>query len=97
MNAVMALFDSELAEEIFLLMKFFEIENYTRFKELHGSGKQGKKEGSITWPGTNEVIMMIMSDDELERFKQVAEDYKVNKGKNPGFIFFFWPLGGVIA
>ena len=48
MKALMLIFDSELAEEVFTLMKLAEIVHYTYFKGLHGSGNQGKKEGNIT-------------------------------------------------
>ncbi|MBL6989732.1 MAG: hypothetical protein ISR65_08135 [Bacteriovoracaceae bacterium] len=96
MFVCMALFDSELVDEIFLLMDFAKLVNYTHFKALHGSGKQGKKQGSITWPGTNELIMLIVNDEQLTKFKEVVREYKQNKTDNKALILFYWPLTEVI-
>lgn len=96
MMGVMALFDSELREELFLLMKMGGVINYTHFKGLHGSGNQGRKEGSVTWPGTNEIIMMLMQQNEWENFKDLVKEYKINKGTKTGLLVFQWPLDEVV-
>ena len=96
MNGVIAIFDSELREEMFLLMKLANIINYTHFVGVHGSGNQGKKQDSIAWPGTNEVFMMVLSEKDLKDFKKTISDYKKNRDQKPGLVFFFWPLTEVI-
>ena len=96
MKALMLIFDSELAEEVFTLMKLAEIVHYTYFKGLHGSGNQGKKEGSITWPGNNELLLMLVKETDLERFKVVVKEFKKNKGVPTGLLFFHWPLTEMI-
>jgi hypothetical protein len=96
MYMVMALFDSDLVDEIFLLMKLAKVENYTLFKALHGSGKQGKKEGTVAWPGTNELIMLIMDKEKLEELKKISIEYKKDKNMEAGYILTYWPLNEVI-
>jgi hypothetical protein len=97
MKALMVLFDSELKEELFMLMNLSEIVNYSHFLGLHGSGNQGKKQGSVTWPGTNEIILIIANDEELDRFKSNVQDYKKNKNEPTGLLFFHWELTEVIV
>ena len=96
MKAVMLLFDSELVEETLLMIRVSNIQNYTHFTGLHGSSKGGKKEGSAAWPGTNEIIMILLTDDEMIKLKKVIGDFKV---KHPGspFLFFNWPLEEVVV
>ena len=96
MNCVIAIFDSELKEEMFMLMRLANIVNYTHFVNVHGSGKQGRKQGSVAWPGFNEVFMMVLSDDDLEGFKETISDFKKNRAEKPGLVFFTWGLQEVI-
>ena len=94
MKAVMMLFDSELVEEALLMIKISSIQNYTHFTGLHGSSKAGKKEGSAAWPGTNEIIMILLGDDELKKLKKVIGDFKLKHPESP-LLFFNWPLNEV--
>jgi|GEM_PF-3739852 len=96
MQALMLLFDSDLSPEIFMLMKLTEISNYTHFKGLHGSGNQGKKEGSITWPGNNELMMLLLNEQEIVRLKSAIQEFKKNKNGPTGLLLFYWPLSEVI-
>jgi hypothetical protein len=91
-HATMALFDSELREEFFLLLELAEVKNYTHFIGLHGSSQHGKKEGTVAWPGTNEIVMLILNDDEKARFFETVENYKQERPKNPPLLTFTWKL-----
>jgi hypothetical protein len=96
MQAIMMLFDSELSDEVFMLMKLSETINYTYFKGLHGSGNQGKKEGSIMWPGTNELVLLLVNEEQLSTIKQRVKEYKESKDGPVGLILFNWNLNEVI-
>ena len=92
MKAIIVLFDSELKEEIFMLMKLSDIKDYTHFLGLHGSGKQGMKRDTVTWPGSNEMIMLVLNEEKLNLFKEVVTDYKKNNKTATGLLFFYWEL-----
>jgi hypothetical protein len=92
----MALFDSELQEEIFMLAKLAGVVHYTHFHNLFGSGKQGRKEGSVTWPGTNEILMMIMTEEQWENLKEVVKRYKEDKEGESALLLFQWKLNEVV-
>ena len=95
MYALMALFDSELREEIFTLMELAQIKNYTQFVGLHGSSDSGKKEGSVAWPGANEIVLLIVNDEQKIRFNQVVTQYKQERPTRPGLLLFDWHLNEV--
>jgi len=92
MVASMALFDSDLREEMFLLLELADIKNYSHFVGLHGSSDHGKKEGSVSWPGTNEILFLIMTDTQTEHFREVVRNFKEEREQAPGLLTFSWPL-----
>ena len=96
MSAMMALYDSELKDEIFTLMELANIKNYTQFSNLNGSTSNGKKEGSVAWPGSNEILLLIMDEDKKIEFKSMVEEYKREREKPPGLLLFDWALSGVV-
>lgn len=97
MKAAMILFDSELREEIFMLMKLVEIAHYTLLPNLFGSGNQGKKEGSIAWPGNNEIMLLVVSLDQYENVKQEIHRYKAGRASKEGLLLLSWSLDEVIV
>ncbi len=94
-KVVMALFDSELRDEMFVLLELSGIKNYTHFVGLHGSSNTGKKEGSVAWPGTNEILLLILSTSESNQFQQAVRDFKSRRAKSPGLLTFNWDLNGL--
>jgi len=96
MKAAMILFDSELREEVFMLMKISEIVNYTLMPNLFGSGNQGKKEGSVAWPGKNEILMLVISESEFAAIKNNLMLFKKEKTGAEGILFFAWELSEVV-
>ncbi len=91
-QVLMTLFDSELRDELFILLDLAGIKNYTHFVGLRGSSPIGKKEGSVAWPGTNEILLLILNDDEVGTFKNIIADFKKRREQNPGLLAFNWEL-----
>lgn len=96
MFAMMALFDSDLRSEIFTLMELANIKNYTQFMGLSGSSEQGKKEGSVAWPGSNEIMLLIVSEEERQRFSDIVTRFKQERENKPGLLLFHWKLEGIM-
>lgn len=90
--ATIALFDSELRDEIFLLMELSELKHYTHFTGLHGSSEHGKKEGTVAWPGTNEILLFVLSQEQHKAFKEAVQKYKQERNPPPGLLLFSWSL-----
>ena len=97
MKAAMILFDSELREEVFMIMKIVEIVNYTLMPNLFGSGNQGKKEGSVAWPGTNEIVLLVVNPDQYQKVKDEIHLFKISKATKEGLLLFSWTLDEVVV
>ena len=96
MLALMILFDSELRDEIFMLLKLTEIQNYTQFTNLKGSSVHGKKEGSVSWPGANEIILLIVNEEQKLRLCEHIKNFKTEREPTPGILVFDWQLKDVL-
>jgi len=93
---LMTLFDSELREELFVLLNLAGIKHYTHFVGLQGSSPIGKKEGSVAWPGTNEILLLILNDDEIKSFQASVVDFKKRREQSPGILTFNWELRDLV-
>ena len=96
MFAIMALYDSDLEDEVFTLMELAEIKNYTQFIGLNGSSVHGKKEGTVAWPGSNEILLLVLNAEEKGRFEQVVTDFKQERTPAPKLLIFDWNLNKVM-
>lgn len=92
MICAMALFDSELREEIFLLLELTGLKQYTHFVGLHGSSEYGKKEGTVAWPGTNEILMLILTEAQNELFKDTIKKFRTERKPAPALLVFTLPM-----
>lgn len=97
LKAAMILFDSDLREEVFMIMKIVEIVNYTLMPNLFGSGNQGKKEGSVAWPGTNEIVLLVVNSEQYEKVKAEIHRFKMSKASKEGLLLFSWKLDEVVV
>lgn len=91
-QAVMALFDSEIREEVFLLLDLASIKNYTHFVNLHGSSEHGKKENTVSWPGTNEILMLIVNKEQYGQFVTAVKKYKSERKPSAPLLLMTWDL-----
>lgn len=89
---IMALFDGEIRDEVFLLLDLVKIKNYTHFINLHGSSEFGKKENSVSWPGTNEILMLIVSRNQYEDFVAATKRYKSERTPQAPLLLMSWDL-----
>jgi hypothetical protein len=96
MHAMMALYDSDLKDEVFTILELAKIKNYTQFTNLHGSSAQGKKEGSVAWPGANEILLLILSEGEKSVLLEELNHYKQNRETKPPLLVFDWKLSEVL-
>ena len=47
------------------LLAEMELEHYTLFEQVKGSGETGRKEGSAIFPGINNVMMVAMNEEKI--------------------------------
>jgi len=50
--------------------------NYTKFPVVHGSGRQGKREGEAAWPEENFVLVIYCEEAEAEALESIVADLK---------------------
>lgn len=61
-----------------------DLEHYTLFEQIKGSGETGRKEGDAVFPGINNVIMIAMNDRDIpglvEALHEIRDSFIIRPG-----------------
>jgi len=81
MKRVEIIFDEAVENEIMMVLRQAQVENWTRLDSVRGHGSSGSKLGNSVGPGINSMLIVYAEGDKVERlvegvkrFKQVARD-----------------------
>ena len=92
MKMAMISYNSAINSEIMDVLKKCDIENYTKWAQVHGKGKaSGPHFGSEIWPGENSVIFSAVEDKKIKDLLSCIKDLRVKLGKE-GVKAFVWNL-----
>ena len=50
---------------------------YTKFPVVHGSGRQGRREGETVWPEENFVLVLYCEEEDAGRLEAMIAELKV--------------------
>ncbi len=66
------------------LLDELELENYTQFEQVKGSGETGRKEGSAVFPGINNVMMIAVNEEKIpalvEGLHRIRDSFIIQPG-----------------
>ena len=82
MQMVMMVFRTSLETEVLPLVEE-EALPFTRLDGLQGKGDTGNVPGSVTWGGSNTVLLLAVPDDRLNRFRDRVRQYQENMKAHP--------------
>ena len=92
MKMVMISYNSAINSEVMETLKKCNIENYTRWTQVHGKGKtSGYHLGSDVWPGENSVIFTAVDDKKIGGLLNYIKELRTKLGK-AGIKAFVWGL-----
>ncbi len=81
MKRVEIYFDESVENEIMMILRQAQVENWSRIDNVRGHGTSGSKLGNAVGPGINSVLVVFAEDESagrvlegVRRFKQVAAD-----------------------
>ena len=79
MKRIEIIFDESNESEIMMILRQAQVENWTRFHGITGHGSSGSKLNNAIGPGINNMLLVYVEDDMVERvtgavrrFKEVA-------------------------
>lgn len=84
MKRVEIIFDESNENEIMMILRQSQIENYTRFSKVTGHGSSGSKLGNAVGPGINNVLVVYTDDEGAERMTGAIRRFKEVSSEDGG-------------
>ena len=91
------IYDSGIDEDVQQILDEQHLAGWTKLFDAHGLGGVGKKQGDPIWPGTNNLLLIALADDQIPPLVRALENLKASFRRNPGISVFSLPvevLGG---
>ncbi|MBN2712508.1 MAG: hypothetical protein JXR97_08785 [Planctomycetes bacterium] len=76
MKRVEIIFDESNENEVMMILRQAQVENYTRFHNVTGHGSSGSKLGNAVGPGINNVIVLYVEDGVVPRLTSAITRFK---------------------
>jgi hypothetical protein len=81
---VIAVFDQGVEPDVLEVLAEQGIAHWTRISDVHGSGREGTKEGSPVWPGLNTMLLLVLTEEQVQplvdRLHEVRDSFPVTPG-----------------
>jgi len=89
---VVMTYNSGIDEDIAGILDELQITSFTKLFNAHGAGGTGKKLGNPVFPGTNNVLLIVMPAEKIEHLERAVDTLKKGFAKNPGISIFSVPV-----
>lgn len=92
MQMVMMVFRTSFEQEVLPLVEHEQLP-YTRLDSVQGKGDTGVVPGSVTWGGSNSVLLVAVPDDRLNTFRERVRKFEAElEGQRGPSVFHFTSL-----
>ena len=88
MKLVTIIYDRSISTGITELLKKQEIAGYTKILDAQGLGGTGYKIGTSVWPGTNNILLISLSDEKVDPLVKAIREYQATFRQKPGISIF---------
>ena len=92
MKLVTVIYDRSIGNRITEILKKQNISGYTKILDAQGFGGTGHKMGTAIWPGTNNILLIALPDDQVESLVKAIRDFQSTFRQNPGITIFVQPV-----
>jgi len=77
-------YDQAVHADILGVLEKHGIKGYTWWRDVHGSGETGIKDGSPIWPGLNIVLMTVIGEEKVAPLIEALHELKNSFPMTPG-------------
>jgi Nitrogen regulatory protein P-II len=84
MKLLTIIYDSSIEDSMIQLVEDLEVPGFTRFTDLQGRGGRGPKQLNPIFPGSNNVLLAAMPDEQAERVRRAIRRLQSSFRIKPG-------------
>ncbi len=84
MKLLTIIYDSGIEESMAELLEGLGVKGYTCFTGLQGTGGQGPKQENPIFPGSNNLLLIALPDEEAERVRRTIRRLQEGFRLKPG-------------
>lgn len=92
MKLLTVIYDSGVDEAIMEQVEEMGIQGWTRFFEAHGSGGAGLKRGDQIFPGTNNILLLVLPDEDVAEVWRRLRGLQASFRLKPGITILSQPV-----
>jgi hypothetical protein len=84
MKLLTIIYDSGIDESLMDVLEGMDVSGYTKIFDAHGVGGRGKKFNSPVFPGTNNVLLIALPEDQVHKVTRALGDLQASFRLKPG-------------
>lgn len=84
MKLLTIIYDSGIDESLTETLEGVGVSGYTKLFDAHGVGGRGKKFNTPVFPGTNNLLLVILPDSEVDRVTRAIAQMQASFRLKPG-------------
>jgi hypothetical protein len=92
MKLLTIIYDSSIEESMKELLDGLEIQGVTWIADVHGRGGRGPKMNTAVFPGTNNVALVALPDDQVGRVHRSIRRLQTSYRLKPGITILCQPV-----
>jgi nitrogen regulatory protein P-II len=92
MKLLTIIYDSGVDESMLQLLEGLEVPGYTRITDLHGLGGRGPKQLNPIYPGSNNLLVVAVADEQVERVHHAIRRFQDSFRLKPGITILSQPV-----
>lgn len=87
MKLVIAILDSGVLHDVMKVLDELGIRQWTRWSDVHGAGQRNIREGTPVWPGSNEVLLLVLPPEQVQPLIDRCHEVRHSFPLEPGMKF----------
>lgn len=88
MKMVLIVYEAGIDEDLQSVIDRLDVPGWTKLTGATGTGRHGNRFGTQIWPGTNNLLMMALSDDRVDAVIAEMNELKASYLKPPALEVF---------
>ncbi|MDW8207603.1 MAG: hypothetical protein RMJ43_07175 [Chloroherpetonaceae bacterium] len=89
---VTVIYDASIDERLLQLLQQLHIPGWTRIASAHGAGGRGRKEDNPIWPGTVNLLLIALPENEAETLIHHIRNLQNTYRRKPGITIWTQPI-----